>query len=150
MPSLKGICEQQRSLKVNDICPSFVYSALVWNMKQLGTFRLSFLFLFLFLGKLQSTPLTFGGDWILHPNVSELWFYTPTFCSVSKLPPRLVSTVNCHVILLMCVFFLPNKPQNVTVSVNNKNLPVTVKTVALSTMLKHKKSKLKLHCFIYF
>ena len=31
-------CEQQCFLEVCDICSSFVYSALVWDMKQLGTF----------------------------------------------------------------------------------------------------------------
>ena len=31
------------------------------------------------------------------------------FSPVSKSPPRLVSGVNCHVILLTCFFFLPNK-----------------------------------------
>ena len=61
------------------------------------------------MAKLQSTPLTFGGDWILHPNVSKLWFDTLTFDSVSKSHPRLDFAVNCQVILMMCFLFLPNK-----------------------------------------
>ena len=28
------------------------------------------------MGKLQNTPLKFGGVWILHPNISEIGFYT--------------------------------------------------------------------------
>ena len=61
--------------------------------------------------KLQSTLLTFGGDWILHPNISELGFYTPMFGSISKLPLRLVSAVNCHVIVLMCFFWCQISPK---------------------------------------
>ena len=55
--------------------------------------------------KLQSTPLTFGGDWILHPNVLEFLFYTITFGFVSKSHPQLDFAVNCPVILLMWFFF---------------------------------------------
>ena len=47
--------------------------------------------------------LTFRSDWILHPNISELWFYILTFGSVSKSPLQLVSAVKCHVILLTCL-----------------------------------------------
>ena len=58
-------------------------------------------------------------------------FYTPTFQNFDftpqrlvllanhPLPSRLVSAVNCHVILLTC-FFLPNKPQNDIVSMKMK------------------------------
>ena len=63
------------------------------------------------MAKLQSTPLTFGGDWILHPNISEFWFDTLTFGSVSKSHSWLDFVVNCQVILLMCFifYFSPNK-----------------------------------------
>ena len=33
-------------------------------------------------GKLQITPLKFGGDWILHPEVSKFGFYPLMFGGV--------------------------------------------------------------------
>ena len=37
---------------------------------------------FFFKGKLQITPLNFGGDWILHPEVLEFRFYLLKFGDV--------------------------------------------------------------------
>ena len=54
---------------------------------------------------MQCTPLMFGSDWILHPNVLEFLFYTITFGFVSKSHPQLDFAVNCQVILLTCFFF---------------------------------------------
>ena len=40
-------------------------------------------------GKLQIAPLKFGVVWILHLKVSEIWFYTLKFGSISNSHPSI-------------------------------------------------------------